>query len=107
MERTGGDISPAALQGELTGATLDAPYGSIQLDGNNQAIVDTYVQQLVEVDGEVVAETVAIIPSVDQTFGGVFDETTEPPGRDVPGCVEADLPWLGNSIPVVNGEPQR
>jgi len=109
MEATGGDISPAALQGALTGATLDAPYGSIQLDGNNQAIVDTFVQQLVENDsGEVVAETVAIIPSVDQTFGGVFDETTEPPGQDAPGCEQgADLPWLGNAIPVINGEPQN
>ena len=104
---TGGDISPAALQGALSGMTLDAPYGSITLDDNNQAIVDTFVQQLVENDaGEVVAQTVAIIPGVDQTFGGVFDETTDPPGQDAPGCVEADLPWIGNAIPVVDGIPQ-
>jgi len=107
MEATGGDISPAALQGALTGMTLDAPYGSITLDGNNQGIVDTFVQQLVLEGDEVVAKTVAIIPAVDQTFGGVFDETTASPGQDAPGCVEADLPWVGNAIPVVDGVPQE
>ncbi len=106
MEATGGDISPAALQGALTGMTLDAPYGSITLDANNQGIVDTFVQQLVLEGDEVVAKTVAIIPAVDQTFGGVFDETTEPPSQSAPGCVEADLPWIGNAIPVVDGVPQ-
>ena len=108
IEATGGDISPAAIQGALTGSTLIAPYGDITLDANNQAIVDASVQQLViNDDGEVVSETVAIIPGVDQTFGGVFDETTEPPGRDAPGCVQADLPWIGNAIPVVDGVPQN
>ncbi len=107
MEATGGDISPAAIQGALTGMTLDAPYGSITLDDNNQGIVDTFVQQLVLEGDEVVAKTVNIIPAVDQTFGGVFDETTEPPSQSAPGCVEADLPWVGNAIPVVDGVPQE
>ena len=108
MEANGGDISPAGLQSTLAGLTLDAPYGSISLDENRQAIVDAAVQQLVvNDDGEVVSKTVAIVPGVDQTFGGLFSADTPPPSRDEPGCVEADLPWVGNAIPVVDGVPQN
>ncbi len=107
MEANGGDISPAGLQSTLAGLTLDAPYGSISLDENRQAIVDAAVQQLVlNDDGEVVSQTVAIVPGVDQTFGGLFSADTPPPSREDPGCVEADLPWVGNAIPVVDGVPQ-
>jgi branched-chain amino acid transport system substrate-binding protein len=53
--------------------------------------------------GEVVSETVAIVSGVDQTFGGVFSETTDPPSREAPACVEADIPWIGNATPVVDG----
>ena len=108
MEATGGDISPAALQAALGTLELDAPYGAIILDDNRQAIVDAAVQQLVlNDDGEVVSQTVAIVPSVDQTFGGLFSADTPPPSREAPGCVEADLPWIGNAIPVVDGVPQE
>ncbi|MEM7340063.1 MAG: ABC transporter substrate-binding protein [Actinomycetota bacterium] len=108
IEASGGDISPAALQAALGGLTLDAPYGSITLDENRQAIVDAAVQQLVlGDDGEVVSRTVAIVPGVDQTFGGVFSPDTPPPSRDDPGCAQADLPWIGNAIPVVDGVPQN
>ena len=107
MEATGGDVSPEALQSALAGLTLDAPYGAITLDDNRQAIIDAAVQQLVvNDDGEVVSETVAIVPGVDQTFGGLFSPDTPPPSRDAPECVEADLPWIGNAIPVVDGVPQ-
>ncbi len=107
MEASGGDISPEALQSALAGLTLDAPYGSISLDENRQAIVDAAVQQLVVDDsGEVVSETVAIVPGVDQTFGGLFSPDTPPPSRDAPECVEAGLPWIGNAIPVIDGVPQ-
>ena len=48
----------------------------------------------------------AIIPQVDQTFGGTFSTDTKAPGRDFPECVEADLPWVGKAIPVEGGVPQ-
>jgi branched-chain amino acid transport system substrate-binding protein len=110
LEQVGGDLSDnhAALRDALANLELDAPYGSIVLDENRQAITDTWVQQLVENDaGEIVAKTVAIVPEVDQTFGGTFSADTEPPGRGEPACVAADLPWAGNSIPVVDGVPQE
>lgn len=107
LEETGGDASPEALQPALAELTLELPYGDISLDENRSGIVDVGLSQLVEEDGEVVQKGVAIIPQVDQTFGGTFSTDTPPPGRDFPDCVEADLPWVGNSIPIVDGVPQE
>ena len=86
--------------------TLEGPFGTVTLDENRQAIIDTTVQQLVLDGDEVVSKTVALIKGVDQTFGGTFSNTTPPPGRDAPGCEARDLPWVGNAIPVVDGVPQ-
>lgn len=86
---------------------MDLPYGSVTLDENRQAIVDTSVQQLVLEGDEIVSKTVVIVPAVDQSFGGTFSEDTPAPDRDNPECVTADLPWVGNAIPVVDGVPQE
>ncbi|WP_040493013.1 ABC transporter substrate-binding protein [Ilumatobacter nonamiensis] len=109
LEEVGGDISDgqAALQESLAGLELDLPYGTVTLDENNQAIVDTFVAQLVvNDDGEVVQETKYIVPGVDQTFGGTYSSETDPPERDNTPCEEKDLPWQGNEIPVVDGVPE-
>ena len=103
-----GDLSNnhEALRAELSGMTLELPYGPVTLDENRQGIVDVYLSQLA-LDGEdVVQQTVALIPQVDQTFGGTFSTDTPGPSRDFPGCETADLPWAGNAIPVVDGVPQ-
>jgi branched-chain amino acid transport system substrate-binding protein len=111
MEEVDGDLSDnhAALRDALSNLTLEAPYGPVTLDENRQAIVDTFVAQLVldEESGEVVQETQVIVPGVDQTFGGTYSSETPPPERDNTPCEERDLPWQGNAIPVVDGEPQR
>jgi branched-chain amino acid transport system substrate-binding protein len=107
LEATKGDPAPDALQPALAELELELPYGPISLDENRSGIVDVGLSQLVEKNGEIVQEAVAIIPEVDQTFGGTFSTDTPPPGRDFPPCEEADLPWVGNAIPVVNGEPQE
>ncbi|MBA2529366.1 MAG: ABC transporter substrate-binding protein [Euzebyales bacterium] len=108
LEETGGDPSPEPLQAALADLTLELPYGDISLDENRSGIVDVGLSRLVENDeGEIVQEAVAIIPEVDQTFGGTFSTDTPPPSRDFPECQEADLPWVGNAIPVEDGVPQR
>ena len=86
--------------------TLDGPFGAVTLDENRQAIIDTSVQQLVLEGDEVVSKTVALIPGVDQTFGGTFSDDHAASGRDAPGCEARELPWVGNAIPVVDGVPQ-
>lgn len=103
-----GDISdPGALHAALSGLTLDLPYGAVSLDGNRSGIVDVGVSQLALDGGEVIQQAVAIIPQVDQTFGGTFGPDTPSPSRDFPPCEQRDLPWAGNAIPVVDGVPQR
>jgi branched-chain amino acid transport system substrate-binding protein len=106
LEETGGDPAPDALQPALGGLTVELPYGPVSLDENRSGIVDVVLSQLVEQDGEIVQQSVALIPEVDQTFGGTFSTDTPPPSRDFPGCEEADLPWVGNAIPVEDGVPQ-
>lgn len=111
LAAVGGDLADnhAALRAELSSMTLEVPYGDVTLDERNQGIITTYVQQLVldEESGEVTAETVALIPGVDQSFGGTFSPDTPPPDRDNPACEVRDLPWSGNAIPVVDGVPQE
>ncbi len=108
LENVDGDLSDnhAALREALSNDTVDAPYGPITLDENRQAIVDTFVAQLVLEGDEVVQKTVAIIPGVDQTFGGTYSTETDPPERDNTSCEPRDLPWHGNAIPVIDGVPQ-
>ena len=107
LEETGGDPSPEPLQAALADLTVELPYGDVSLDENRSGIVDVALSQLVEREGEIVQETVAIIPEVDQTFGGTFSTDTPPPSRDFPPCEERELPWVGQAIPVEDGVPQR
>ncbi len=80
----------------------------VTLDENRQALVDTFVAELVLNDDDTLSQqTLAIIPEVDQTFGGTYSTETDPPERDNTACEPRDLPWQGNSIPVVDGVPQR
>ncbi|MEM9613313.1 MAG: ABC transporter substrate-binding protein [Actinomycetota bacterium] len=109
IEATGGDLDPAALRTELSFLTLDGPYGEISLDENRQAIVENAVKQMVidDVTGEVVERTVAIVPGVDQTFGGLFSPGSPSPSPTEPACIQGDLPWIGQAVPVVDGVRQR
>jgi branched-chain amino acid transport system substrate-binding protein len=104
IEELDGDISNTqefheVLAGiELTGA--DAAFGDIVLDENRQAISDNYIKQVVEGPDGPTVQTIARIPEVDQTFGGLFTPETPAPDRQNPECAEADLPWAGQAEPV-------
>lgn len=111
LDAIGGDMGEGheALREELSTMTSELPYGDVQLDENNQAIIDNYISQL-QLDGDqVVQSTVALIPDVTQSFGGTFTEDTPDVSREFPACedVPDDLPWIGNAIPVVDGVPQE
>jgi branched-chain amino acid transport system substrate-binding protein len=108
LDAAGGFDDPETLHQSLSGLTVELPYGDVSLDDNRSGIVDVGLSQLVlNESGEVVQETVAIIPGVDQSFGGTFSPDTPPPSRDFPTCEERDLPWEGNAIQVVDGVPQE
>jgi branched-chain amino acid transport system substrate-binding protein len=86
-----------ALQAATAKVVLPAPYGTIKLDQNRQAIFTNYNQQLYLKDGKLAVKTVAAIPDVTQSFGGTFNSSTPAPGRTAPACVKRSLPWQGHA----------
>jgi branched-chain amino acid transport system substrate-binding protein len=102
LEAVKGDIGGGqkALQAAIAKVVLPAPYGTIKLDQNRQAIFTNYNQQLYLKNGKLAVKTVAAIPNVTQSFGGTFSSSTPPPGRTSPGCTKRSLPWQGKEQPV-------
>jgi branched-chain amino acid transport system substrate-binding protein len=101
LEAVKGDISDQSkLQDALAKTELPAPYGTIKLDDNRQAVFTVYDQQLYMKGDKLAVKTVTSIPGVDQTFGGTFSNSTPAPGRNAPGCEKKSLPWLGKATPV-------
>jgi branched-chain amino acid transport system substrate-binding protein len=97
LEQVDGDLSDghAAFREALASLELDAPLGTIKLDENRQAIMDNFLQQIVEDnngDGVPDVRTIKTIPEVDQTFGGFFSPETPSPDRTNPKCEKADPP---------------
>ena len=85
LEAVKGDISDQSkLQAALAKVELPAPYGTVKLDENRQAIFTVYDQQLYMKDGKLAVKTVSAIPNVDQTFGGTFSGSTPAPGATSP-----------------------
>ena len=97
LEQVDGDLSDdhAALNDALANLELDAPLGPIKLDENRQAIMDNFLQQIVEDntgDGVPDVKTIKRIPEVDQTFAGAFSPDTPSPDRENPECKEGTPP---------------
>jgi branched-chain amino acid transport system substrate-binding protein len=97
LEQVEGDLSDdhAAFRDALANLELDAPLGTIRLDENRQAIMDNFLQQIVEDqtgDGVPDVKTLRTIPEVDQTFAGAFSPETPPPDRTHPTCEEGTPP---------------
>jgi branched-chain amino acid transport system substrate-binding protein len=101
LEEVKGDVSDQSkLQEALAKVELPAPYGTIKLDENRQAVLAVFDQQLFMNGGKLAVKTVASIPGVDQTFGGTFGPDSPAPGRNAPGCSKRSLPWVGKAQPV-------
>jgi branched-chain amino acid transport system substrate-binding protein len=97
VEQVEGDLSDdhAAFRETLSNLELDAPLGTITLDENRQAIMDNFLQQIVEDatgDGIPDVRTIKTIPQVDQTFAGAFSPETPSPDRTNPPCEEGTPP---------------
>ncbi len=89
LEAVSGDISdPAALQSALGTTEIETGTGPMVLDANRNGVANNYVVQILP-DG---IKTLAVVPEVDQTFGGAFSADTPNPDRDNPECVEATPP---------------
>ena len=110
LQAVKGDLSnnESALKAALPKVVLHTAYTTMSLDANRNAIENVYLDQLYkDSSGKLAIKTVAMVPQVNQTFGGVFSHATPSPGRTFPGCVHKKLPWTGKEIPIVNGVPQK
>jgi branched-chain amino acid transport system substrate-binding protein len=97
LEQVEGDLSDehVAFREALANLELEAPLGPITLDENRQAIMDNFLQQIVEDqtgDGVPDVQTLKTIPEVDQTFAGAFSPETPSPDRTNPPCEEGTPP---------------
>jgi branched-chain amino acid transport system substrate-binding protein len=108
LTNSGGAVG-AKLQAGMP-RSIDGPFqlsngGKIKLDSRRQAIQDQYQLQLVQnPDGSVAPQVVAYVPSVDQSFGGLFTPSSPPPGRAQPPCKKVSTPWQGKIRVVTNGK---
>jgi branched-chain amino acid transport system substrate-binding protein len=95
----------AAMPRSIQGPFQISNGGNVRLDARRQAIQDQYQLQLVKnADGSVGPQVVAYVPSVDQSFGGLFKPSSPPPGRSQPPCVKRSTPWQGKIQVVANGK---
>lgn len=95
----------AAMPRSIQGPFQISNGGNVKLDARRQAIQDQYQLQLVKnADGSVGPQVVAYVPSVDQSFGGLFKPSSPPPGRSQPPCVKRTTPWQGKIRVVANGK---
>ena len=109
LKAIGADLSGGhePLWEALSGVVLDSAFGEISLDSNRSAIQDQWTQLLyLDDDGNLAASTVQKVPAVDQTFGGTFTGDP-PPSRDFPPCEAREIAWIGNAVPVVDGQLQE
>jgi ABC-type branched-subunit amino acid transport system substrate-binding protein len=72
------------LRAELERLHLDLPGGRVSLDRNRQAVRDGYVSKVVERDGGITFEPVAVVRRVEQTFGGLLSSARPPGPRSQP-----------------------
>jgi len=77
-----------------------APNGPTSLDARHQAIAPTYLGRVDRnAQGKLVVRQIAVIPNVEQTFGGYFRPTTPPPSTTRPGCRRRNPPPWVSSVP--------
>lgn len=109
LEEIDGDLGDnhENLHEALSNLELDAPWGTIRLDENNQAIADVFVQMITEDetgDGVPDIRTFWRVPGVSQDMGGHFSPETPSPDRANPECVEGNVPeWVGEAEQVDYG----
>ncbi|MEP4195307.1 MAG: ABC transporter substrate-binding protein [Aliishimia sp.] len=91
MDSVGGDMGEgqADFRGCLSNLTLEAPNGTITLDGNRQAIGANFVSEVVELaDGTLATKMVKKVDGVNQLLGLDADKFAAIglPSRDTPVC---------------------
>lgn len=88
LKSVNGDLSgnQANFQQTLAKLNLTTPNGAITLDSNRNAIISSYVVQIVkQTDGSLGFKTIKTVSNVNETFNGYFKESSQVT-RDQPTC---------------------
>ena len=91
LDAIDGDLSDGGekLRATLSGLSFETPTGMVRLDERRQAIADIFLTEVVEgPDGNLVNQTIKVIPDVSQTFGLPYEKFLEygQVGRENPRC---------------------
>jgi ABC-type branched-subunit amino acid transport system substrate-binding protein len=93
LERVHSADVARGLEAELGRIRLDLPGGLVSLDRNRQAVRDEYLSRIVVRGGKPTLEPVAVVPHVEQTFGGLLS-SAPPPGPHTQPCrTGSPPPW--------------
>lgn len=101
LKRVHGDLSrrEQRFQHALARLTFQAPNGRTTLDGRHQAVAPTYLGRVgKDWHGQLLMRQIAVVPKVEQTYGGYFSSASPPPGRH-PVCKRRTPPPWVNSVP--------
>jgi branched-chain amino acid transport system substrate-binding protein len=91
LEQGSGGDGRRELLAALSRVSVDLPAGRVTLDRNRQAVRDGYLARVVSSAGRTSVEPVAVVPQVEQTFGGLLS-SAPPPGPDTQPCRKATPP---------------
>jgi branched-chain amino acid transport system substrate-binding protein len=91
LEQVEGDLSDggAKFREALAGLELETPTGTVKLDDRRQGTADIFLTEVIEgPDGNLVNQTVKVIPQVSQTLGVPYEEFLQygAVGRENPAC---------------------
>lgn len=95
LEETDGDLGEgqAELRAVLSTHPLDAPQGTLRLDGNRQVSGPVHLERIATARGSGVStRPVRTVRGVEQTYGGIFTARTPSPSVAEPACRRATPP---------------
>jgi branched-chain amino acid transport system substrate-binding protein len=102
LQKVQGDLAHGErpFQKALARLRFRAPNGVTSLDARRQAIAPIYLGRVEKNPrGKLVVRQIAVLPNVEQTFGGYFSPATPPPGRTQPKCKRWKPPAWVKSVP--------
>ena len=97
LEATGGELGEGQerLRHALGDLELELPYGTVRVDDNRQAVVNTSLEKIRRASGGgAVLQRIHTVEGVEQGFGGIFTSETASPTWAEPTCAQrSPPPW--------------
>jgi branched-chain amino acid transport system substrate-binding protein len=96
LEASEDDLSDGGrrLREELARVRLDLPSGPVHLDGNHQAVRNTYLKRISRGGAGPEFRLVRTVPEVEQTFGGLLSDAPAPGPGSQPCRKATPPPWV-------------